>query len=173
MVTKLLNLISEITLQGQLAKLQQGQAIGNEKHQRQLIDLITEQRLLLAESLFCLACQTPLSKIETLKLLSHLKKCTPNEDTGEIDQADMFVFFALLYCLNASSLEKHSQALGTGELYQKEFYYTKPSCQSQYSYVNSVIHLIKPCACPILNLNLITFLTYQLTLKFLQWLTFS
>lgn len=118
LVTKLLNLISEITLQGQMAKLQQGQAIGNEKHQRQLIDLITEQRLLLAESLFCLACQTPLSKMETLKLLSHLKKCMPNEDTGEIDQVDMFVFFALLYCLNASSLEKQ---LRTGELYHKNF----------------------------------------------------
>ena len=116
LVTKLLNLINEITLKNQLSKLQQGQALGNEKHQLQLIDLITEQRLLLAESLFCLACQTPLSKVETLKLLSHLKKCVPSEETGEMDQADLFVLFALLYCLNASSLEESSKAPGNGEL---------------------------------------------------------
>ena len=109
LVTKLLNSLQELTLQNELKKLQDGQAIGNEKHQRQLVNLITEQRLLLAESLFCLACQTPFSKAEALKVFSYLKEVTPNEETGEIDQADLFVFFALLYSLNASSLETRTE----------------------------------------------------------------
>ena len=95
-----------------MQKLQDGQAIGNEKHQRQLIDLITEQRLLLAESLFCIACQTPLSKAETLKVFGYLRNVSPSspeEGTEQIDQADLFVFFALLYSLNVSSLETQSE----------------------------------------------------------------
>jgi hypothetical protein len=102
-------LLGELTLQNELKKLQDGQAIGNEKHQRQLIDLIMEQRLLLAEALFCIACQTPLSQAETLKVFGYLKNVSPNDATGEIDQADKFVFFALLYSLNVSSLETQSE----------------------------------------------------------------
>ena len=105
LVTKLLDLLEQLTLQSELKKLQDGQAIGNEKHQRQLIDLVMEQRLLLAESLFCIACQTPLSKTETLKVFGYLKNVSPDEETGEIDQVDLFVFFTLLYSLNVSSLE--------------------------------------------------------------------
>jgi hypothetical protein len=109
LVTKLLDLLGELTLQNELKKLQDGQAIGNEKHQRQLIDLIMEQRLLLAEALFCIACQTPLSQAETLKVFGYLKNVSPNDATGEIDRADLFVFFALLYSLNVSSLETQSE----------------------------------------------------------------
>lgn len=117
LVTKLLDLLGELTLQNELKKLQEGQAIGNEKHQKQLIDLITEQRLLIAESLFCIACQTPLSKAETLKVFGYLKNVVPNEETGEIEQADLFVFFALLFSLNASSLEAQSDMpANNGEL---------------------------------------------------------
>ena len=104
----MLDLLSNLTQQNELKKLQDGQAIGNEKHQRQLIDLITEQRLLLADSLFCISCQTPLSKAETLKIFGYLRNVSPNPDTGEMDQADLFVFFALLYSLNVSSLETQS-----------------------------------------------------------------
>ena len=110
LVTKLLNLLEELTLQNELARLQEGQAIGNEKHQRQLVDLITEQRLLLAEALFCLACQTPLSKAETLKVLGYLKNVRPTEETGGMKQADLFVFFALLHSLNVSGLEAMAEA---------------------------------------------------------------
>ena len=104
-----MDLLGELTLQNELQKLQDGQAIGNEKHQRQLLDLITEQRLLLAESLFCIACQTPLTKAETLKVFHYLRNVSPDEETGQIDQADLFVFFALLYSLNVSSLETQSE----------------------------------------------------------------
>ena len=107
-----MDLLGELTLQNELQKLQDGQAIGNEKHQRQLIDLITEQRLLLAECLFCIACQTPLTKAETLKVFGYLRNVSPvspEEGSEQIDQADLFVFFALLYSLNVSSLETQSE----------------------------------------------------------------
>ena len=133
LVTKLLDLLGELTLQTELKKLQDGQAIGNEKHQRQLIDLITEQRLLLAESLFCIACQTPLSKAETLKVFSYLKNVSPNEETGEIDQADLFVFFTLLYSLNVSSLETQSEmAANNGRSYV--YVYSVYSSSSVFSF---------------------------------------
>lgn len=118
LVTKLLDLLAELALKNELKKLQDGQAIGNEKHQRQLVDLITEQRLLLAESLFCIACQTPLSKAETLKLFAYLRKVRPSAEGDAIDQADLFVFFALLYSLNVSSLESLSDLpANNGRLY--------------------------------------------------------
>lgn len=105
LVTKLLDQLAKLNLRNELKKLQEGQAIGNEKHQRQLIDLLTEQRLLLAESIFCIACQSPLNKADNVKILKYLQTVRPDEETGEMDQADVILFFALIYALNVSSLE--------------------------------------------------------------------
>lgn len=68
-------------------------------------DLIKECRQSLAESLFVWTCQSPLSKDDTLILISYLEKVTVEAD-GSLDGVNLSLLMALLYCFDVSFLEQ-------------------------------------------------------------------
>ena len=73
-VDRVLNLLDRISVSGELDSLAKARAVGGVDHRRQLVDLIEELRLSLADCLFLWAVQTPFAKDETLLILHHLKK---------------------------------------------------------------------------------------------------
>ena len=72
----------------------------------QVTDLLKEVRQSLADCLFCWACQTPLSREDTLHLLNHLKKEEGVLADGTMDQVSMTLLMTLLYCLDVRILEQ-------------------------------------------------------------------
>lgn len=71
-------------------------------------DLIKECRQSLAESLFVWTCQSPLSKDDTLILISYLEKVTVEAD-GSLDSVNLSLLMALLYCFDVSFLEQGTE----------------------------------------------------------------
>ena len=74
LVDKILNLLDKIDVEKELDNLSKGRAVGGPRHRQQLAELIQEQRTCLADCLFYWACQNPLPKEATLKILNYLKK---------------------------------------------------------------------------------------------------
>ncbi|TRY95539.1 hypothetical protein DNTS_007040 [Danionella cerebrum] len=77
---QILNLISDISVTHEFERLQKERGLGNEKHRKEVSDLIKECRQSLAECLFAWACQSPLSKDDTLALIGHLETVTAEAD---------------------------------------------------------------------------------------------
>lgn len=59
-----------------------------------------------AECLFSLACQRPLSKQDTLQLISHLKTDNMLQADGSLHPVTQCLLMALLYCFDVSVLER-------------------------------------------------------------------
>jgi len=106
LTTTILQQLDQLDVQKELDKLERGQAIGDERHKQQLIDFITDQRQLLAECLFCFACQSPLPRSDCLQLLSFLKKCPFTDADGTLDSVTLTLLMAMLYCLNVDALDE-------------------------------------------------------------------
>ena len=105
----ILNQLGQLSVQVELDKLQRGQAIGDERHKQQLVDFITDQRQLLAECLFCFACQSPLPKDDCLRILTFLKQNSVAEADGTLDGVTLTVLMAMLYCLNVDPLDNAAE----------------------------------------------------------------
>ena len=82
LVDKVLNLLDKIDVEKEIDNLSKGRAVGGLRHRQQLVELIQEQRTCLADCLFYWACQNPLPKEATLKLLRYLKKVKLSDDGG-------------------------------------------------------------------------------------------
>ena len=113
LTTTILQQLDQLDVQKELDKLERGQAIGDERHKQQLIDFITDQRQLLAECLFCFACQSPLPKRDCLQLLSFLKKCPSTDADGTLDSVTLTVLMTMLYCLNVDPLDEAAEMQST------------------------------------------------------------
>lgn len=87
-LTRILNLLDQITVSGELASLSKGRAVGHSHHKRQLVELIEEQRSCLADCLFLWAVQTPFGKDETIQILTHVKKMKLNGEESGSDDGD-------------------------------------------------------------------------------------
>lgn len=74
----------------------------------QVSDLIKESRQALADSLFSWTCQSPLSKDDTLALISHLETVSAQAD-GSLDSVNLSLVMALLYCLDVSFIEQGTE----------------------------------------------------------------
>lgn len=99
LVEKILKLLEGLTVEGELEKLRKGRAVGDHRHKAQLVDLIEEQRSLLAECLFYWACQNPFPSEQTIAVLCYLKKSPPSSD-GVLDIVTLTLFMTILYCFN-------------------------------------------------------------------------
>ena len=66
LVEKILKLLDGLSVEGELEKLHKGRAVGDDRHGAQLVDLIEEERSLLAECLFYWACQNPFPSEQTI-----------------------------------------------------------------------------------------------------------
>lgn len=62
----------------------------------------------MAESLFAWACQSPLSKDDTLLLIGHLERVTV-EANGSLDAVNLALLMALLYCFDITFLEQSAE----------------------------------------------------------------
>uniref|UniRef100_A0A8C0GJA3 Nucleoporin 205 n=1 Tax=Chelonoidis abingdonii TaxID=106734 RepID=A0A8C0GJA3_CHEAB len=105
---KILTLVSHIDVNNEFEKLQRERGLGSEKHRKEVSDLIKECRQSLAESLFVWTCQSPLSKDDTLILISYLEKVTVEAD-GLLDCVNLALLMALLYCFDVSFLEQSTE----------------------------------------------------------------
>uniref|UniRef100_H3C417 Nucleoporin 205 n=1 Tax=Tetraodon nigroviridis TaxID=99883 RepID=H3C417_TETNG len=105
---RILTLASEINVTREFEKLQKERGLGNEKHRKEVSELIKESRQALADSLFSWTCQSPLTKDDTLALIGHLETVTAQAD-GSLDSVNLALVMALLYCLDASFLEQGTE----------------------------------------------------------------
>ncbi|XP_075711967.1 nuclear pore complex protein Nup205 isoform X2 [Rhinoderma darwinii] len=105
---KILTLVSQIDVNSEFDRLQKERGLGNEKHRKEVSDLIKESRQSLAESLFSWACQTPLNKDDTLLLIGHLEKVSVEAD-GTLNSVNLHLLMALLYCFDVSFLEQGTE----------------------------------------------------------------
>uniref|UniRef100_A0A8C9YJT1 Nucleoporin 205 n=1 Tax=Sander lucioperca TaxID=283035 RepID=A0A8C9YJT1_SANLU len=105
---RLLTLVSEINVTREFERLQKERGLGNEKHRKEVSDLIKESRQALADSLFSWTCQSPLSKDDTLALIGHLETVTAQAD-GSLDSVNLALVMALLYCLDVSFVEQGTE----------------------------------------------------------------
>ncbi|CAM5081441.1 unnamed protein product [Natator depressus] len=105
---KILTLVSHINVNSEFEKLQRERGLGSEKHRKEVSDLIKECRQSLAESLFVWTCQSPLSRDDTLILISYLEKVTVEAD-GLLDCVNLSLLMALLYCFDVSFLEQSTE----------------------------------------------------------------
>ncbi|XP_078424660.1 nuclear pore complex protein Nup205 [Cetorhinus maximus] len=101
---KVLCLINQINLNNEFEKLQAARGLGNATHRKGVSDLIKECRQSLADCLFAWACQTPLNKDDTLFLISHME-CVTLEADGTLENVNLALLMALLYCFDISFLE--------------------------------------------------------------------
>ncbi|XP_078527802.1 nuclear pore complex protein Nup205 isoform X2 [Lissotriton helveticus] len=102
---KILTLVSQIDLNCEFERLQRGRGLGNEKHRKEVADLVKDCRQTLAESLFAWTCQSPLGKDDTLLLIEYLEKVNVEAD-GSLDAVNLALLMALLYCFDVSFLEQ-------------------------------------------------------------------
>ncbi|KAJ6656378.1 hypothetical protein lerEdw1_003881 [Lerista edwardsae] len=102
---KILTLVSQIDVNTEFEKLQRERGLGSEKHRKEVADLIKECRQSLAESLYVWACQSPLSRDDTLILITYLEKVTLEAD-GSLDRVNVALLMAILYCFDVSFLEQ-------------------------------------------------------------------
>ncbi|KAF6731284.1 Nuclear pore complex protein Nup205 [Oryzias melastigma] len=100
---RILTLVSDISVAKEFERLQKERGLGNEKHRKEVGDLIRECRQALADSLFAWTCQSPLTKDDTLALIGHLETVTAQAD-GSLDSVNLALVMALLYCLDALPL---------------------------------------------------------------------
>lgn len=62
----------------------------------------------MAESLFVWTCQSPLSRDDTLILISYLEKVTVEAD-GSLDNVNLALLMALLYCFDVGCVEQSAE----------------------------------------------------------------
>ncbi|CAC5405169.1 NUP205 [Mytilus coruscus] len=105
LVNKILDLLTEMDWNKQLNKLQSARAVGPPKHKKQLQDIYSEIKLILADCLFCLASQRPLEKEDTLRLIAFLKQNGSCIADGTLDLVTLCLIITLLYCFDVSVLE--------------------------------------------------------------------
>ncbi|XP_028263253.1 nuclear pore complex protein Nup205 isoform X3 [Parambassis ranga] len=105
---RILALVSEISVTREFERLQKERGLGNEKHRKEVSDLIKECRQALADSLFSWTCQSPLTKDDTLTLIGYLETVTAQAD-GSLDTVNLALVMALLYCLDVSFIEQGTE----------------------------------------------------------------
>ena len=74
LLTRILNLLDQISVSDELARLARGRAVGDAQHKRQIVEMIREQRSCLADCLFLWVVQTPFATDECLEIVKHVKK---------------------------------------------------------------------------------------------------
>uniref|UniRef100_UPI00358F7403 nuclear pore complex protein Nup205 isoform X2 n=1 Tax=Myxine glutinosa TaxID=7769 RepID=UPI00358F7403 len=101
---KVLELVESIDFNTEFEKLRRDRGLGNERHRKQVSDLIKDSRQNLAECLYVWACQSPLTKADTLLLVEHLQH-TSLDGEGRLDGPSLALLMALLYCFGTSEHE--------------------------------------------------------------------
>ncbi|BFZ24882.1 hypothetical protein BsWGS_27921 [Bradybaena similaris] len=105
-VGTILDLIASMDLVKEVDRLQKDRALGPAKHRKQVTDLYVEIRQTLGDIVFCLACQRPLSKEDTLRLMAHLRQDNSMNADQTLDSVTLSLLVALWYCFDVSLLHR-------------------------------------------------------------------
>ncbi|XP_052238220.1 nuclear pore complex protein Nup205-like isoform X2 [Dreissena polymorpha] len=116
LTNKILGVLKTMNLTAEIDKLQNNRALGPPKHRKQVSDMYEEIQVTCAECLFSLACQRPLSKDDTLQVISHLKGDNLLAADGTLSPVTLALLMALLYCFDVSVLEKEDAEEVTGSM---------------------------------------------------------
>lgn len=103
---KIIELLTQLDLSTELAKLSENRALGPPKHHRQVLALFEDIRLQLATALFCWSAQRGLPKDVTKKLITLLSTYKSTEPRGGIDDVTLTLLMALLFAFDVSVLQK-------------------------------------------------------------------
>ncbi|XP_068134073.1 nuclear pore complex protein Nup205 isoform X2 [Hyperolius riggenbachi] len=131
---KILTLVSQIDVNNEFDKLQKARGLGNERHRKEVTDRIKDCRNSLAEGLYSWACQSALSKDDTMLLIGHLEKVNVEGD-GTLDIVNLYLLMALLYCLDMSFLEH-------GTEYRDELIQQSPLLNDR-QYITAIHHRLQ------------------------------
>ena len=71
-----------------------------------MVDLFEEIKLSLAECIFCLACQQPLNKSDTIRLIGHVREDNSVAADNTLEPVLMCLLLALLYCFDVGILDQ-------------------------------------------------------------------
>ena len=115
--SRLLDLIRDQNVTTEIEKLISERAIGNQKHRKQVTDLLKEIRKSLADCIFCLSCQIGLRRTETLKLISELRNHSQLDADGTLDPVTQTLLMALLYAVDVRPLSQEDSQDMAKELY--------------------------------------------------------
>lgn len=97
--------IKSINVQKEIEALHSNRALGNPKHRKQVFDLMQESRQSLADCVFCVACQSKLSKTDTLVLLEFLAKNAEISEDGKFSRVTITLLMSVLYAIDVSILQ--------------------------------------------------------------------
>ncbi|XP_077999885.1 nuclear pore complex protein Nup205-like [Glandiceps talaboti] len=103
---KILALLEKFDETKELERLQSMKALGNAKHRKQVSDLIRDIRTGLSDCLFCMACQSRLSKADTLQLLAFLKKSSTLKADGHLQDVYLALVMTFMYSMDISMLDQ-------------------------------------------------------------------
>lgn len=103
-LARALQLLDRFDYARELDMLQRNRALGPPRYRRQVLDMIQETQQSLAEVVFCWACQTPLSKSDTLAIVRFLAQRARTAGDGALDSVSLTLLMALLYALDTTPL---------------------------------------------------------------------
>ncbi|CAG5133814.1 unnamed protein product [Candidula unifasciata] len=105
-VGTVLDLIASMDLVKEVDRLQKDRALGPAKHRKQVTDIYVEIRQTLGDIVYCLACQRPLNKQDTLRLVAHLRQDNSMNADQTLDSVTLCLLVALWYCFDVSLLQR-------------------------------------------------------------------
>ncbi|XP_075548695.1 nuclear pore complex protein Nup205 [Dermacentor variabilis] len=103
-LARALQLLDRFDYARELDMLQRNRALGPPRYRRQVLDMIQETQQSLAEVVFCWACQTPLSKSDTLAIVRFLSQRARTAGDGALDSVSLTLLMALFYALDTTPL---------------------------------------------------------------------
>lgn len=103
--SRVLELLKSLDLSKEIELLQKNRALGQARHQRQVLDLFEEIRQQLADIIYLWSAQTGLPREPAINLINFMRTTKVEEDAaGNIDNVHLTLQMALLYGLDLSTL---------------------------------------------------------------------
>ncbi|XP_071502201.1 nuclear pore complex protein Nup205-like [Diadema antillarum] len=112
LVRKVLDFLKEVDINkevNELAKERTTLGDSTHKHDSQIQEFLRGLRVSLADCLYCLACQTPLNRRDTILLAKHLMGHVELTAEGTLDEASIALLMAFLYSIDIGNIEQRPE----------------------------------------------------------------
>lgn len=94
----LMKAYSSLSIEGELDKLAKQRGLGDAEHKRSVRNLIENTKMLLAESIYCLAFHERMSKNNMKELVDFISKMEPNGE-GTVSESDCTLLFTVIHMI--------------------------------------------------------------------------
>ena len=94
----LMKAYSSLSIEGELDKLAKQRGLGDAEHKRSIRSLIVNTKILLAESIYCLAFHERMSKNNMKELVDFIAKMEPNGE-GTMSESDCTLLFTVIHMI--------------------------------------------------------------------------